>query len=252
MKKSLFVFTVLVGFTLSARAALQWDSLVADLHPKLSDKTAVAHFKYKNTGDKPVKILAVKPSCGCTTAEPPKDPVAPGATGQIEATFHIGDRVGLQTKTINVQTDEAPDSNTKLTLKADVPKLLELGPTFLYWSKKQPDVEPRFIEVKVGKDFPVKKLTVTSTDPEIKTETETAPDGFRIKVTPPKTNRPINAALKVVPDFPADTPKTFFANVRVDAHPAASEAAAASPVSVTTAPVAAPAAAAPATPAATP
>ncbi len=257
MKKSLVLFALLLGLSLPARAALQWENMVADLHPKLTDTTAVAHFKYKNTGDKPVKIVAVQPSCGCTTAAPPQEPVAPGASGEITATFHIGDRIGMQTKTINVRTDETPDATTRLTLKADVPRLLEISPTFLYWSKKTPEVEPRYIDVKVGPDFTVKQLTVTSTDPELKAEAEPVPNdehAFRIKVTPPKTNRPINAALKIVPDYPKDTPKTFFANVRVDAHPTAAQAAAMTPPTVTTAPVAAPNAAASgtATPAGTP
>ena len=145
----------------------------------------------------------------------------------------------MQTKTIHVQTDETPDANTTLTLKADVPTLLEITPTFLYWPKKEASVEPRDIQVKVGKDFKVTKLTVTSTDPEVKVAAEKDPDstGFRIKVSPPKTNRPINASLKIVPDFPKDTPKAFYANVRVDAHVDATEpAAAASPAATAGAP----------------
>ena len=239
MKTSLCALAVLLSFSLPVRAALQWENLVAELHPKISDKETVAHFKYKNTGDQPVKIVAVKPSCGCTTAAPPQDPIAPGASGEITATFHIGDRVGMQTKTIHVQTDETPDANTTLTLKADVPSLLEITPTFLYWSKKEPGVEPRYIDVKVGKNFKVTKLTVTSTDPEVKVAAEKVPDStdFRIKVTPPKTNRPINAALKIIPDFPKDTPKNFYANVRVDAHVDATETAtAASPAATAAVP----------------
>ncbi|MGI8431028.1 MAG: DUF1573 domain-containing protein [Chthoniobacterales bacterium] len=237
MKTSLCALALLLSLSLPVRAALQWESLVAELHPKISDKETVAHFKYKNTGEQPVKITAVKPSCGCTTAAPPQEPIAPGASGEITATFHIGDRVGMQTKTIHVQTDETPNANTTLTLKADVPKLLEITPAFLYWSKKEPGIEPRYIDVKVGKDFKVTKLTVTSTDPEVKVAAEKVPDStnFRIKVTPPKTNRPINAALKIVPDFPKDTPKNFYANVHVAAHVDATEPAAAASAAATAA-----------------
>ena len=73
-------------------AALTWETTEVDVHPTLSDKTAVAHFKYKNTGDKPVKITSVHPSCGCTTAALAKDVVAPNESGEITATFNIGDR----------------------------------------------------------------------------------------------------------------------------------------------------------------
>lgn len=248
MKKTLVVLGLLGAFSFTAQAALEWQNLVQELHPNLSDKESVAHFKYKNTGDKPVKITSVKPSCGCTTAAPPQDPIAPGASGEIAATFHIGDRVGMQTKTIHVMTDEADNGNTTLTLKADVPKLLEIAPTFLYWSKKEPSLEPRYMMVKVGEDFPVTKLTVTSTDPEVKAVAEKVPNekNFRITVTPPKTNRPINAALKIVPDYPKGTPKNFYANVRVDPHPAETAAASPTAAPATTDALSAPAAPAPA------
>lgn len=221
MKNLLLVLGVLLALGLPARAALEWKNLEADLHPKLTDKTAIAHFKYKNTGDKPVKITAVQPSCGCTTAKLAKDVVAPGESGEIVATFHIGERVGPQTKTIHVATDDQPNEATTLTLKADVPRLLEVKPIFMYWSKTKP-VEPRIITATVGGDFPVTKLTVTSTDPDVKTEVEPMADKkvFNIIVTPKTTNRPINAQLKIVPNYPKETPKTFYANLRVDAHPA--------------------------------
>jgi hypothetical protein len=220
MKISLCIVGTLLALVLPARAALEWETREADLHPKISDETAVGHFKYKNTGDKPVKITAVKPSCGCTTAALPKDVVAPGESGEITATFHIGDRVGMQTKTIHVTTDEKDDKGTVLTLKADVPQVLAVTPTFLYWSKTQP-LTPRTIDAKVGGDFAVTKLTVTSTDPDVQAVAEPVPNekAFRITVTPKPGNRPINAALKITPDFPKESPKIFYANVRIDGHP---------------------------------
>ena len=64
MKKfSVLSFVSLLGLVAqTATATLTWETTSADLHPSLTDKTAVAHFKYKNTGDKPVKITKVQPS----------------------------------------------------------------------------------------------------------------------------------------------------------------------------------------------
>lgn len=230
MKISLVVLGALFACGVPAHAALEWKNLEADLHPKLTDTTAVAHFEYKNTGDKPVKITAVQPSCGCTTAKLAKDVVAPGESGEIVATFHIGERVGPQTKTIHVATDDKPNDATTLTLKADVPRLLEVKPIFMYWPKTKP-VEPRIITAKVGGEFPVTKLNVTSTDPDVKLDVESVPNekSFNIIVTPKTTNRPINAQLKIVPNYPKDAPKTFYANVRIDAHPAAAPTASPQP-----------------------
>jgi hypothetical protein len=212
-------FALVIFATLSStQAALVFEKSEVDLKPAITDQTAVAHFKYTNTGDKPVKIVSVKPSCGCTTAEPPKDPVGPGASGEIVATFNIGQRMGAQTKTITVQTDSPNDPAIILTLHATIPTLLEVQPTFLYWSRLAPR-DPRTIEAKVGQDFPVTKLDVTCTDAEVKFETTPGPDHkiFRIKITPPDSTRPISAQLKITPDFPKEKPKTYNVYLRIDA-----------------------------------
>jgi len=188
-----------------------------DLHPGLSDKTAVAHFKYKNTGDKPVKITSVHPSCGCTTAALAKEVVGPNESGEITATFNIGDRSGVQMKSIAVRTDDETSEPTILKLKATIPQLLQVAPTFIFWSAND-ELKPKTITATVGGDFPVTKLNVTSTDKSLTTQVEPEADAkaFRITVTPQEAGRPINAALKIEPDFPKDAPKTFYANVRVD------------------------------------
>jgi len=201
-----------------AATSLTFDPSQIDLHPTITDKTAVAHFKFKNTGDKPVKILAVHPSCGCTTAKLDHETIAPKEAGEIVATFNIGSRTGLQKKMITVTTDDSPDEPTMLTLTANIPQLLQVAPPFIYWSAKDV-LSPRKITVTVGADYPVEKLTVTSTDKTVSTEVKPGADKktFEITVKPTESGRPINASLTIEPDFPKDAPRKFYANVRVDA-----------------------------------
>ncbi|HEY5035508.1 MAG TPA: DUF1573 domain-containing protein [Chthoniobacterales bacterium] len=222
MKNLLCIAGLLLALTGPARAALVWENPVADLHPSISDETAVAHFKYKNSGDKPVTIKQVLPSCGCTTAAPPKEAIAPGASGEIVATFHIGDRTGLQTKTIRVLTDPPNEQNTQLTLNATVPSVLEIKPVFLFWTKTEA-FPPKKIEAKIGGDFPVTKLKLTCTDPDITATAKLLPNekAFEITVTPKPINRPINASLFIEPDFPKGKPKHYSVYLRIDAHPGA-------------------------------
>ncbi|MGH8163566.1 MAG: DUF1573 domain-containing protein [Rhodanobacteraceae bacterium] len=227
MKNLFLVGSVMLMLAVSARANLVWENPLVELHPAVSAETAVAHFKYKNTGDKPVKITVVRPSCGCTTAQPPADPIAPGASGEIAATFHIGDRSGPQSKTVRVLTDAPNDQGVVLTLHADVPKVLEVKPSFLFWPRTEA-LGPKTIEVDLGGDFPVNKIDVTPTDPDVKTSVKSLPGkkAFEITVTPPAGNRPINASLKIDPHFPKEKPKIYSAYVRIDAHPQAAAAAA--------------------------
>ena len=65
-------------------------------------------FRFKNTGDKPLVIERVQPSCGCTIAEQSTEPVAPGSEGQIKASFNSEGHTGINHKTLTVY------ANTKI------------------------------------------------------------------------------------------------------------------------------------------
>lgn len=44
-------------------------------------------WRLKNTGNKPLVIGSVQPGCGCTVADKPTEPIAPGGEGVIRAKF---------------------------------------------------------------------------------------------------------------------------------------------------------------------
>ena len=135
MKTPIFAFTLSIMMCLSARAQLKWEQTTIELHPAANDKQAIGHFKYQNTGSTPVHFKSVHASCGCTTAQSQKEEVPPGDKGEITATFNIGDRTGTQIKTVTVETDEAPNQKTVLTLKAEIPQQLEITPNFVFWKQ---------------------------------------------------------------------------------------------------------------------
>ena len=51
-------------------------------------------FKFKNTGDKPVWLTRVKPSCGCTTPQWTRDTIPPGGSGSILVKYNSQGRPG--------------------------------------------------------------------------------------------------------------------------------------------------------------
>src|SRR6478609_4407963 len=51
-------------------------------------------FVFTNTSPRPVSILSVQASCGCTTSGWTKQPIAPGKTGSISASFDPKGRPG--------------------------------------------------------------------------------------------------------------------------------------------------------------
>lgn len=62
-------------------------------------------WKFKNTGDKPLVIVNASGTCGCTVAEKPEQPVAPGETGVIKAKFSSEGRVGPNNKQVAVMAN---------------------------------------------------------------------------------------------------------------------------------------------------
>lgn len=70
-------------------------------------KLAVS-FRFRNTGNKPLIIESVKPTCGCTVAEYPKEPIAPGEEGEITGAFDSNGREGFQRKHITVTSNTEP------------------------------------------------------------------------------------------------------------------------------------------------
>ena len=231
MKKQLVLALLSTFLCASLRAELRFDQSVLELHPAVGDKEAVGHFKYLNTGKTPIHFKSVKTSCGCTVAQTQKDEVKPGEKGEITATFKIGDHTGTQIKTVTVETDEVPATPTVLTLKAVLPEMLSVVPTFVYWTAGE-DVKPKSIMVKAGKDFATKNVTVTSSNPEFLTKVEPAGDGqWKINVEPKSTARAVATSLTIRSDFPKDAPRSFYANASVTGAPVpASATAASSPV----------------------
>ena len=86
-------------------------------------------FKFTNTGDAPLIITNAKSSCGCTVPNPPKDPIAPGETGELLVKFN-GSGQNQVTKTITVTANTEKGSEL-LRIKAFVnPKgAAPVGPT---------------------------------------------------------------------------------------------------------------------------
>ncbi|MDR1981026.1 MAG: DUF1573 domain-containing protein [Tannerellaceae bacterium] len=81
----------------------------------------VSHtFKVVNKGDAPLVITRVIPSCGCTTPEWTKEPIAPGASGEVTVTFDPKGRpLGPFVKNVSIYSNGKKGSFI-LTIRGDV------------------------------------------------------------------------------------------------------------------------------------
>src|SRR5213075_606206 len=214
MKTPIVAFALSILISLSARAELKWEQTTIELHPTAADKQAIGHFKYQNPGKTPVRFKSVHASCGCTTAQTQKDEVPAGGTGEITATFNIGDRTGIQVKTVTVETDDAKAPQTVLKFTATIAQILDLQPTFVFWQASEA-AQPKTIIAKVAKGVTVKKVDVVSSSGDFTAKVDPGPTAgeFKIEIQPKETTKPLNATLTIKPDV---TPaKVYYASARV-------------------------------------
>ncbi len=80
-------------------------------------------FRFKNTGSTPLVITRVQPSCGCTVAEQPEEPIAPGGEGEIKAIFNSKGHPGVNHKTLFVTANTKPSRDHSLQFVVEVEKV---------------------------------------------------------------------------------------------------------------------------------
>ena len=101
-----------------ADATIDFESKVVDYGVLENKADGARKFVFKNNGSEPLVIKNAKGSCGCTVPTWPREPIAPGATGEIGVNYDTK-RVGVFTKTITLTTN-ADKKPVILTIKGEV------------------------------------------------------------------------------------------------------------------------------------
>ncbi len=84
-------------------------------------------FEFTNTGKTPLLIENATASCGCTTPNWTKEPIAPGAKGTIDVQFDSHGKTGIQNKQVSVRANTTP-SITTISIKTNILPDGEQGP----------------------------------------------------------------------------------------------------------------------------
>jgi hypothetical protein len=125
MKRILFAlaFIMLTAGIASAQgkaAVISAEETVYDFGDIKEVDGPVTHvFKIKNDGEVALVVTKVVASCGCTTPDWTKEPIAPGKNGEIRATYDPLNRPGPFTKTISVYSN-GKEGSYILTIKGKV------------------------------------------------------------------------------------------------------------------------------------
>lgn len=179
------------------RALLVFEKSESHHTAKASDTVIVARFPFRNDEDKPIRILAVKTDCDCTVASLGKDVFAPGERGEINVTFTIGVRSGLQRKGVVVQTDHPAQRYVPLSLIVSIPEVLTLPTSVLLWTADE-SAGPKSLVVRTSEDPPVRKVVARGDSPFLAVAVErVAATEYRVQVTPAQDRRNITATVQI-------------------------------------------------------
>jgi hypothetical protein len=104
--------------TETAASTIVWKAESIDVGeiPQGTPKAIV--YEFKNTGKATVVITNVQGSCGCTATDYTKEPILPGKSAKVTATYNAANKGGF-TKTVTVTTS-AETTPKILTLKGTV------------------------------------------------------------------------------------------------------------------------------------
>ncbi|MGC9330653.1 MAG: DUF1573 domain-containing protein [Bacteroidales bacterium] len=109
------ILIVLFGFNASAQtkeASISWDKTTHNFGTfKEEAGKQTAKFTFKNTGGENLIITNVRSSCGCTAPDWTKEPVKPGESGYVTATYNPSNRPGKFNKSITVTINGTPKTS---------------------------------------------------------------------------------------------------------------------------------------------
>jgi len=131
MKKSILAFGVLFMalFTLSPITNAQ-DAKVGGAEISLDKEThdygvmkqhanGECVFIFTNTGTEPLIISNAKGSCGCTVPSWPREPIAPGASGELKVKYDTK-RIGLINKSVTIQSNAVTNPTKIIRIKGEI------------------------------------------------------------------------------------------------------------------------------------
>lgn len=120
MKHILFFAICLASFAAYsqeiAKAAkgpvITWEKTTHDFGDIRQGDKVEHTYSFTNTGSEPLIITNVQVTCGCTTPKGfPRDPIAPGQSGEITIGFNSTGKIGKQNKVITVVSNSVGETN---------------------------------------------------------------------------------------------------------------------------------------------
>jgi hypothetical protein len=104
---------------LNEMAEMQFRDTVHDFGAIKEGESVTYDFEFTNTGKKPLVISNAAGSCGCTVADFPREPMAPGKSSVVKVQFSSIGKHGHQEKSVSLTTNSKRGTHV-LYIKGDV------------------------------------------------------------------------------------------------------------------------------------
>ncbi len=102
--------SLIFAFTAFSQAKFEFENEKHDFGNVSEGAIASYDFTFKNNGTTPLVISNVKASCGCTTPYWSKEPILPGESGKITASYNSKNRSGSFNKSITITSNATVSS----------------------------------------------------------------------------------------------------------------------------------------------
>lgn len=98
---------------------IEFDKISQEFGEVKQGQVVTATFRLKNKGKSPIILSNVQTTCGCTVPVWTREPIAPGKTAEINATFNSAGKMGQQNKVITIYSN-AKNAQTQVSIVCNV------------------------------------------------------------------------------------------------------------------------------------
>lgn len=209
MRRLLVSLTLITVFiTLNAQSAQPSISFKESEHVfgKINEQNGKVtyNFAFVNTGGSPLLIQNVSSSCGCTTPDWTKQPVPPGGSGFVSATYDPAGRPGAFHKYITVISNGEPASS-RLVISGEVvpkPRTIEDDYRYEMGGLRLKTNHLSFGNIKNTEKKEVTIEVINNSDKTIEVDFELVPAFLSVKATPAKLAPGASGIIAAVYDAP--------------------------------------------------
>ena len=170
-------------------AGLTFTETVKELNPALGETRVKADFAFTNQTDKTLVVKETLGDCSCTSIEISggKRSYAPGESGVLRLNFDMGTFWGKVEKgaSICLEEDAKVAPSHRLTLKVNIPILIEMEPKTVKWDTGQASGS-KTIKFKMNGDKPIHIKSISTSTENFTQELRTIEDGrnYELVITP--------------------------------------------------------------------